>query len=158
MAIPKRQRQLGQPLLEESGSEAHRGVPSWVGLVLVTVAALLFGVVAAFVKAITLPTLVLQLARSLIEWLMAICVILATWWKDRRYRKVPCQPESELLPAFELDRANEESWGEGAAELVVLFFGPSRLRGWLVLRAALYWAFTTMTTVGPGCPALVAVC
>lgn len=83
-----------------------------LGLVLVTASALLFGIVAAFIKAIDVPTLVLQLVRSLIEWLLGIIAALV-------YRKKQ-QPTSNL---------------------VLLLFGPAELRGWLVLRAFLYWVF-----------------
>ena len=71
-----------------------------LGLVLVTASALLFGIVAAFIKAIDVPTLVLQLVRSLIEWLLGIIAALV-------YRKKQ-QPTSNL---------------------VLLLFGPAELRG-----------------------------
>ena len=48
-----------------------------LGVLMVTAAALLFGVVAAFIKATALPTLVMLMARSLLEWVMGFLFAMA---------------------------------------------------------------------------------
>lgn len=87
-----------------------------LGLTLVTTAALLFGVVAACVKAIHLPTLVLQQLRSMIEWALGVATVLF-------YRR------------------KQKADGQKVTDLVELLIGPPNLRVWIFLRALLYWCF-----------------
>ena len=146
---------LAVPLLEKSdleGSTCHRarGIVSrspLLGLTLVTTAALLFGVVAACVKAIVLPTLVLQLVRSVIEWVLGLAAALVYW----RREKIGAGHDAELMRAGGDDsgaassscttNGSSRSSSGAPTDLVGLLLGPSHLRGWLVLRALLYWLF-----------------
>ena len=97
------------PLLDkgdmEGGGLCRVGVASsrpLLGLAFVTTAALLFGVVAACVKSIMLPTLVMQLCRSMIEWVLGVVAALVYW----RRRK----PEPEHDP--ELMRPSTSAWSK----------------------------------------------
>ena len=124
-----------------------------LGLIFVTSAALLFGVVAACVKATALPTLILQLCRSIIEWGLGIVAALS-------YSRGAQLPEPQVMPEsapakFQSGSVLHKpspapsprsgSTTPGASDqptdLTLLLFGPAHLRGWLVLRAALYWIF-----------------
>jgi len=113
---------------------AHKDPPpkraSVVGMVLVTVSALLFGVVAALIKACALPTLVMLQVRSVLECLLVVVVAIAY---------VQMQPEAQTESAL-VPKPKTNGPGGG---LKMLLIGPPHLRGWLVLRAFLYWAFLT---------------
>ena len=54
------------------------------GMLMVTAAALLFGVVAAFVKATALPTLMMLQARSMLEWALGVAVAMLYACNQRR--------------------------------------------------------------------------
>ena len=109
---------------------------------MVTTAALLFGVVAAFVKATTLPTLVMLMIRSILEWALGFGVALLHHDDTREGRSVTVPP----LPQPETALHEVETFGAGVkpddnSGLTMLLFGPPHLRGWLFLRSFLYWAF-----------------
>ena len=136
------------PLLDKSdiedGGMCRVGVASrkpLVGLAFVTTAALLFGVVAACVKSIMLPTLVMQLCRSMIEWVLGVVAALVYW----RRRKPEPEHEPELMrPSSCADASCESGRSQGSGvptDLKGLLIGPPHLRGWLFLRALLYWIF-----------------
>ena len=86
----KQRKDLAEPLIANGASApkpglansaaARRSAVDWdtvVGMAMVTSAALLFGVVAAFVKACSMPTLVMLQCRSIIEWFIGIAVAIA---------------------------------------------------------------------------------
>ena len=140
------------------------------GMLMVTAAALLFGVVAAFVKATALPTLVMVQARSLLEWIIGLIAAI-TYLRTGGRDMVPL-PQAEITQAAEktkaasdflpspppsatIPRANilPQRWNgepEDAADaerpsvwdgLTLVLVGPPHLRLWVVLRAFLYWGF-----------------
>ena len=113
-----------------------------LGLTCVTTAALLFGVVAAFVKMIVLPTLVLQLVRSIVEWMLGIAAALVYW----RRGQLAARRDEEMMgagcdPAVSSCASNRPSPSGVPTDLMGLLLGPAHLRGWLLLRALLYWLF-----------------
>ena len=112
---------------------------SLAGLLMVTSAALLFGVVAAFVKATALPTLVMLQIRSLLEWLLGVSVAMLYVQKRGDLPVLP-QPETALHVAEELQEGRKPT-GKSKSQLAELLVGPPHLWGWLVLRAFLYWGF-----------------
>ena len=96
-------------------------VSSVAGMLMVTAAALLFGIVAAIVQVTALPTLLMLQCRSLIEWTLGVATAM-----------------------LEVHRTQGAAHSEGKAtssRAMELLVGPPHLRGWLVLRALLYWAF-----------------
>ena len=139
------------PLLDkgdmEGGGLCRVGVASsrpLLGLAFVTTAALLFGVVAACVKSIMLPTLVMQLCRSMIEWVLGVVAALVYW----RRRKPEPEHDPELMrPSCHTSTCADASCESGRSptgaptDLKALLIGPVHLRGWLFLRALLYWVF-----------------
>ena len=108
---------------------------SIAGLVMVTSAALLFGVVAAFVKATALPTLVMLQVRSILEWFLGVASAFAYTHRCGLLSPPDITP-SDSLPGKTRRGRNGES-----ELLFMLLVGPSSLWGWLILRAFLYWAF-----------------
>lgn len=118
---------------------------SIAGLLMVTSAALLFGIVAAFVKATSLPTLVMLQIRSILEWALGAGVAWLYYDDTRAGRSVvvPAMPQPETaLRAETFDEGKLESDVTDEKEgLWMLLVGPARLRGWLILRAFLYWGF-----------------
>ena len=84
------------PLLAKQEPLAHARQAPMLGLVLVTTAALLFGVVAACVKAIEMPTLVLQLCRSFIEWALGVGAALFYWRTGAARAQVRQEAELEV--------------------------------------------------------------
>ena len=131
-----------------------------LGLIFVTSAALLFGVVAACVKATMLPTLVLQLCRSIIEWALGLMAALS-YSRRSRLPAAVIMPESDPVkfqsgsvlfredPMLRRGDSVESpcscscslGLSEQPTDLTLLLIGPAHLRGWLILRAALYWLF-----------------
>ena len=155
----ERTKALAEPLMTPSQKEAmddahllkssdtQSASAPLLGMAMVTAAALLFGVVAAFVKATALPTLVMIQVRSILEWAIGIGVALCY----RRPVKFP-RAEVSLIENRESAQvsgapASPRGAGErGTAEaapttMMLLLLGPPRLWGWLVLRAFLYWGF-----------------
>ena len=65
------------------------------GLLMVTAAALLFGVVAAFVKATDMPTLVMLEVRSILEWFLGVGVAVLYLYTGGDVAPLP-QPEASL--------------------------------------------------------------
>lgn len=148
------------PLLAKQEPIAHARQAPMLGLVLVTTAALLFGVVAACVKAIEMPTLVLQLCRSFIEWALGVGAALFYWRTGAARAQVRQEAELEVIrnggyyvpptgptPRSDSDdpeaarSASEDRSGDPPSSLALLLLGPAHLRGWLVLRGLLYWMF-----------------
>ena len=79
-----RAKQLREPFLPGASSTSSPAeeptkdsLTRLLGVLMVTAAALLFGVVAAFIKATALPTLVMLMARSLLEWVMGFVFAMA---------------------------------------------------------------------------------
>lgn len=113
---------------------------------MVTAAALLFGVVAAFVKATALPTLVMLQCRSMLEWVLGVAVAAAY---ARQSSAIPVFHQVEAANAavvanpseLELHHQISKESTNPTSNLIHLLIGPPRLLGWLVLRAFLYWAF-----------------
>ena len=143
----ERRKDLSVPLVESSASsKAERS--SVAGLVMVTSAALLFGVVAAFVKATALPTLIMLQARSILEWLLGLGVAVAYFFNIRMAPLPQAEPAqivqrtprmSDIItPTLTRLSKPDESVG---ATLTPLLLGPPHLWRWLVLRALLYWGF-----------------
>lgn len=145
---PLKQRLLDEQTAAASTVQIKTRRSPILGLVLVTSAALLFGVVAACVKAIMLPTLVLQLCRSVIEWALGVAAAFAYF-----RGQIGKLPEPRLVPEVEVvqhgfdpavsplrKQPPPESQGPPSS-LTLLLIGPAELRGWLVLRALLYWLF-----------------
>ncbi|EOD30208.1 hypothetical protein EMIHUDRAFT_113428 [Emiliania huxleyi CCMP1516] len=115
------------------------------GVALITSAALLFGILAAVVKSVALPTLLKMQIRSLLEWL--ICLAAAAFCRETRRRggdtgaamRVYDNSGAEARPStFAKCGGGEGGEREAWAKLL---FGPRELSGWLVLRAFLYWVF-----------------
>ena len=148
------------PLLAKQEPLAHERKAPMLGLLLVTSAALLFGVVAACVKAIEMPTLVLQLCRSFIEWALGVGAALFYWRTGAARAQVRQEAEVEVIrnggyyepptgptPRSDPDdpeaarSASVDRSGDPPSSLALLLIGPAHLRGWLVLRALLYWLF-----------------
>ena len=111
------------------------------GMLMVTSAALLFGVVAAFVKATNLPTLLMLQCRSVLEWAIGVGVgcLYAAKGKNQVLKPLP-QAEAEVASrrSVQLDPASPETEPTSFMQLLI---GPPELLGWLVLRAFLYWGF-----------------
>ena len=155
----KQRKDLAEPLIANGASApkpglansaaARRSAVDWdtvVGMAMVTSAALLFGVVAAFVKACSMPTLVMLQCRSIIEWFIGIAVAIA----QLRGQKPKPMPQADARAKSEFSyaaHATEEqdpgllSPKVAPATLKDLLIGPRHLWGWLVLRGALYWGF-----------------
>ena len=114
--------------------QPRRGKSSVAGLLMVTSAALLFGVVAAFVKAAALPTLVMLQIRSLLEWMLGLTVALGYYVNLQRMRGMFAAPSTaELLEAPLMEAPPSASAADGP--LLHLLVGPPHLWHWLVLRA-----------------------
>jgi drug/metabolite transporter (DMT)-like permease len=144
---------LSEPLLAAQQRESRQVT----GTLMVTVSALLFGVVAAFVKATGLPMLVMLQFRSLLEWLLALSA--AKLYS--MLRGVPVFPQAEVAKAEavlttpnsvtntpscspRLHPRSEDTdpfSKSNISDFTLLLIGPPELRGWLVLRALLYWGF-----------------
>ena len=103
------------------------------GLLMVTAAALLFGVVAAFVKATDMPTLVMLEVRSILEWFLGVGVAVLYLYTGGDVAPLP-QPEASLKGL------EGTPSGDSSRVLATLLMGPN-LWGWLLLRAFLYWGF-----------------
>lgn len=143
---------LSEPLLSGAAVEQRlfpdprvgailAAVESVAGMLMVTAAALLFGVVAAFVKATALPTLVMLQCRSMLEWAIGVSVAVL-YARSEKQEPIPVLPPAEIELA--LDRQNtrmKQAVAEPSSSLGMLLFGPGHLFLWLVLRAFLYWAF-----------------
>ena len=154
---------LGAPLMPKQMTTTG----SLAGMLMVTSAALLFGIVAAFVKATALPTLVMCQIRSTLEWFLVIGVALLYVRKRGMLPPVP-QPEitlhsedfadpgstlpggrpppavpptPELREVMEAQDVPAASKRMATDEFVELLVGTRSQRGWLVLRALLYWGF-----------------
>lgn len=102
----------------------------YLGLTCVTASALIFGLVAAMVKLVGLPPLVMLQLRSFVQWAASLLVIAC------RARSSPDSLGSDttgkqLFGGTELHEANTRCCGR------------IRLmeRSWLALRAVLYWGF-----------------
>ena len=104
------------------------------GLLMVTAAALLFGVVAAFVKATDMPTLVMLEVRSILEWFLGVGVAVLYLYTGGDVAPLP-QPEASLKGL------EGTPSGDSSRVLATLLIGPPNLWGWLLLRAFLYWGF-----------------
>ena len=66
---------------------------SYCGMLMVTASALVFGVVAAIVKSVEMPTLLKLQIRSVMEWLL--CLAAATYYRQLKRRTVrPPSPKS----------------------------------------------------------------
>lgn len=141
---------LEQALLDKGyvGVSQRKSYKPLLGLFLVTTAALMFGVVAACVKAIALPTLMLQLCRSVLEWMLGVSAALA-YRRGAKFPEPQVMPESELVqngfdPAVSGKSASlvkPDDTTQPPSDLSLLLLGPAHLRKWLVLRALLYWIF-----------------
>ena len=108
---------------------------------MVTSAALLFGVVAAFVKATGLPTLLMLETRSVLEWVLGVGVACVYYCNAQRH-KIPPLPQAEAVLVQQRSASRAElAVPADSDSLMMLLVGPTRLWGWLVLRAFLYWAF-----------------
>lgn len=124
---------LSVPLVQP---QPRRGKASVAGLLMVTSAALLFGVVAAFVKAAALPTLVMLQIRSLLEWMLGVTVALSYYINLQRMRGMFAAPSTAELMEGGAPSASTED-----GSLLHLLAGPPHLWHWLMLRAFLYWGF-----------------
>jgi drug/metabolite transporter (DMT)-like permease len=124
---------LSVPLVQPP--QARGGKASIAGLLMVTSAALLFGVVAAFVKAASLPTLVMLQIRSLLEWLLGLIVAIGYYRHERGRRDMLVMSSTELMEggALSMPAADGPLWK--------WLIGPPHLWHWLILRAFLYWGF-----------------
>lgn len=117
------------------------------GILMVTAAALLFGVVAALVKATNLPTLLMLQCRSVLEWAIGIGVAyMYAWQGGKRNNSLQPLPQAEAamavrrtLPAVPMSPSPPRD--ADPTSLSLLLLGPPHLRWWLILRAFLYWAF-----------------
>ncbi|EOD18570.1 hypothetical protein EMIHUDRAFT_243732 [Emiliania huxleyi CCMP1516] len=132
-------------MAEPSTSALLTGSRHVEGVALITSAALLFGILAAVVKSVALPTLLKMQIRSLLEWL--ICLAAAAFCRETRRRggdtgaamRVYDNSGAEARPStFAKCGGGEGGEREAWAKLL---FGPRELSGWLVLRAFLYWVF-----------------
>mmetsp|Transcript_43515 Transcript_43515/g.141592 ORF Transcript_43515/g.141592 Transcript_43515/m.141592 type:complete len:401 (-) Transcript_43515:144-1346(-) len=132
-------------MAEPSTSALLAGSRHVEGVALITSAALLFGILAAVVKSVALPTLLKMQIRSLLEWL--ICLAAAAFCRETRRRggdtgaamRVYDNSGAEAPPStFAKCGGGEGGEREAWAKLL---FGPRELSGWLVLRAFLYWVF-----------------
>ena len=128
---------LEKPDVEVGCSAGAASRAPLIGMLLVTSAALLFGVVAACVKSILLPTLVLQMCRSVIEWGLGLAAALFYWQR----RQPAAQYSAELVCAGGNESAATHAALGAPSDLKELLIGPAHLRGWLFLRALLYWLF-----------------
>jgi len=87
--------------------------------------------------------------RSLLEWIMGILVALVCFSRSRR--TTADDGPRQLLSHAELGLAKEQTWAAAGSSkeldlaketaLLTLLIGTSAMRGWLVLRALLYWCF-----------------
>ena len=113
---------------------------SYCGMLMVTASALVFGVVAAIVKSVEMPTLLKLQIRSVMEWLL--CLAAAAYYRQLKKRVVrppspppsPVSDDSVLIDFGDGDAPTPSEWTQ-------LLFGARDLRGWLFLRSALYWGF-----------------
>ena len=156
-----RRKALAEPLMSASagGTDSASAMAvsermnTLVGITMVTSAALLFGVVAAFVKATALPTLVMLQCRSIIEWAIGVAVAFA-YLRGERPKPLP-QAEATAASVVSSTASREAGTKHAApptplmikhaaddhTQLILLLVGPSHLWGWIVLRAFLYWGF-----------------
>lgn len=121
-----------------------------VGMSMITGSALLFGVVAAFVKGCALPALIMLEVRSLIELVIGAVVIMSylrSGVTEEQARRGSLEENSVAGSAHEegpptsprLALPAEQGSRQRTAWLLTI--GPRRLWPWLTLRALLYGGF-----------------
>lgn len=116
--------------MEDSDGEIARHrkldlVAPQLGLLSVTMSALLFGIGASMVKGASLPPLVMLQGRAAIHWVLSMLSVAL------------CCEKVTLQDLYASDNNTKRLWGRS-------LFGPKRIWHFLLLRALLYWVFTLL--------------